>query len=80
MSEIFEHGSERSTRSSSQKLKQPLYKTNLGQKSISYLGPSIWNKLPKLLKETDSINSFKHKFKDFYLNRMVSSENDIFMY
>ena len=49
MSEIFEQGSERSTRSSFQKLKQPLYKTNLGQKSISYLGLSIWNELPKLL-------------------------------
>ena len=35
-----------STRNSFQKLSQPFRKTNQGQNSLSYIGPSVWNKLP----------------------------------
>ena len=34
------------TRASLFKLSQALRKTNHGQKSCSYVAPSIWNKLP----------------------------------
>ena len=35
-------------------LSQPLQKTNHGQKSLSYVSPSIWNKWPDLLKTAES--------------------------
>ena len=47
------------TRASLFKLSQPLRKTNHGQKSISYVAPSIWNKLPDFLKTTDNVNTYK---------------------
>ena len=31
--------------------------------SLSYIGPSTWNKLPNNLKTATSINSFKHDIK-----------------
>ena len=37
----------------------------LGQKSISYLGPSIWNKLPKLIKERVSVNTLSISLRTF---------------
>ena len=35
------------TRSSYQKLNVPHRKTNVGQKALSYVGPSLWNNLNK---------------------------------
>ena len=51
------------TRSSFQKLKIPWCKTNIGLKSLSYTGPSLWNNLHENLKRSSSINDFKHKIK-----------------
>ena len=51
------------TRSSFQKLKIPRRKTNIGLKSLSYTGPSLWNNLNENLKRSSSINDFKHKIK-----------------
>ena len=31
------------------KLKIPFCKTNMGQKAISFVGPSLWNSLPELI-------------------------------
>ena len=39
----------------------PLRKINLGQKSISFMGPSIWNKLSNELKNLNPATSFTHK-------------------
>ena len=33
------------------KLKIPFRKTNMGQKAISFVGPSLWNSLHKLIKK-----------------------------
>ena len=38
------------TRNNFSKLKNPFRKTNMGQKAISYIGPSIWNSLPGSIK------------------------------
>ena len=56
------------TRSSFLKLKQPLRKTNMGQNSISFLGPQQWNRLPKYIKESKTINTFKHKLKSYFFD------------
>ena len=58
------------TRSSFQKLKIPRRKTNIGLKSLSYTGPSLWNNLNENLKRSSSINDFKHKIKEFYFEEL----------
>ena len=50
------------------KLKIPFRETNMGQKAISFVGPSLWNSLPELIKKTDNLNTFKHNVKNYYLN------------
>ena len=46
------------------KVKTKLY----GEKTISFQGPTFWNKLPKHLKETNSISLFKTKLKKYILD------------
>ena len=58
------------TRSSFQRLKQPLRKSNKGLNCASYSGPSLWNKLPIKIKRSGSTNSFKHNVKNYYLTKM----------
>ena len=69
MSDIYDPVGENSicTRNSHLKLKQPFRKTNLGQGGLSFIGPSAWNKLPNNIKDTKSVNTFKHNIKTFYL-------------
>ena len=55
------------TRNKCMKLICPFLKTDMGQNAISFIGPSIWNKTPEVLKKTNSINTFKHKY---YLTRI----------
>ena len=52
MKEVFEYASQEriSSRNNYAKLKVPFRKTTMGQKSLSYIGPSVWNKLPSLMK------------------------------
>ena len=52
------------TRYSYQKLKLPHRKTNQGLRALSYVGPSLWNNLDKLLKTSASLNTFKHDIKN----------------
>ena len=47
------------------KIKTKLY----GEKTISYQGPTFWNKLPKHLKETTSIPIFKSKLRKYILEK-----------
>ena len=42
-------------------------KTNMGQKAISFVAPSLWNSLPELLKKTDNLNTFKHNVTNYSL-------------
>ena len=57
------------TRNKFAKLKIPFRKTNMGQKAISFVGLSLWNSLPELIKKkTDNLNTFKHNVKNYCLN------------
>ena len=62
MNDIFESAgmARNNTRNSFLRLKQPFRKTNQGQNCLSYVGPSIWNKLPQKVKQTENLNTFKH--------------------
>ena len=37
--------------------------TSKGQKAISYVSPTLWDEMPNVLKQKESIASFKHDFK-----------------
>ena len=54
MKEVFEYVSlgRISSRNNYTRLKVPFCKTTMGQKSLSYIGLSVWNKLPSSMKET----------------------------
>ena len=48
--------------------------------SLSYVGPSTWNKLPNNLKTTTSLNSFKRDIKKYFLKKLSETETDIYSY
>ena len=62
------------------KLSQLLQKTNHRQKSLSYVAPSIWNKLPNFLKTTDNANMYKHIVKKHFFFLQNEQENNICSY
>ena len=68
------------TRISLFKLSQQLRKTDHGQKCISYVAPSIWNKLPDFLKTTENVNSTKTELKSIFFQRINNEENNIYSY
>ena len=41
----------------------PLWKTNTGQKSLSFLGPKIWSKIGPSIKNVRTSSSFMHAIK-----------------
>ena len=47
-----------------------LKKGNLGQKSISFIGSSIWNKLSNNLKVLNTTTSFNHYYKKLVLQNL----------
>ena len=70
LNEVFELASLNNLRTRNRYLKliYPFQKTNMGQNSLSFIGPSIWNKTPEVLKKTNSINTFKYNFKKILPN------------
>ena len=52
------------------RLQVPFHKTTIGQKSFSYIGPSVWNKLLSSVKKNISLNMFKHDVKKLYLQEL----------
>ena len=63
-----------STRFSYQKLKLPRRNTNIGQKALSYIGPSLWNNLNNSLKNSNSLNTFKPNIKNHYFKELKKKE------
>ena len=68
------------TRSSNKKLKLPFRKTKLGIQSLSYVGPNTWKSFPDNLKSATSVNSFKHRIKEYFLKKLGNAEADIYSY
>ena len=63
-----------------QRLAVPSRKTEMGKRTLSFLGPTLWNPLPKDLKKCSNINSFKHALKSHYFDLMNASDRDIYVY
>ena len=53
-----------------QRLRKLLKKSNKGLNSVSYSGPSLWNKLPIEIKRSGSTNTFKHNVQNYYLTKI----------
>ena len=70
--EAFEYASQGriSSRNNYAKRKVPFCKTIMGQKNLSYIGPSVWNKLPSSMKRNISLNKFKYDVKKHYLREL----------
>ena len=66
MNEVFSHAEPNGipSRCSYQKLKLPHRKANQSLRALSYIGPSLWNKLDKFMKKSVSLNTFKHNLKE----------------
>ena len=71
MNEIFSHAESNGipTHCFYYELKLPYCKTNQGLRALSYIGPSLWNKLDKSLKTPVSLNAFKNNLKDYYFKK-----------
>ena len=39
----------------------------IGKTAISYTGPKLWNSIPRLIKQSESLESFKNNFKDYLM-------------
>ena len=65
------------TRNSYLKLICSFRKTNVGQNALYFIGPSMWNKILAVLKKANSINTFKHNLKKYYLTQLKSTENKL---
>ena len=72
MKEVFEYASQGSisSRNNYAKIKIPFRKATMGQKSLSYIGLSVWDKLPSSMKRNISLNKFKHDVKKRYLREL----------
>ena len=68
------------TRCCNKKLKIPFRKSKLGMKSLSYVGPTTWIKLPNNLKTATRINCFKHDIKKYFLKKLGEVKADIYSY
>ena len=74
------YDNEVATRCCNKKLKLPFRKSKLGMQSLSYVGPSTWNKLPNNLKTATSVNCFKPDIKKYFLKKLSETEADIYSY
>lgn len=48
-----------------------LMRTTTGQRSHSYLGPKVFNSIPKIVRDENSSHKFKNKLRKFILNSRV---------
>ena len=52
-----------------QKCQQPLRKTNTGKNALSFIGPTLWNKVPKQI----NLDAFKQNLKTHFLKELCKS-------
>ena len=52
----------------------------MGQNALPFIGQSIWNETPEVLKKTNRINTLKHNLKKYYLTQLKWAENKLLSY
>ena len=94
MNQVFSpvNGRGGTTRRSFQKLAVPSRTKVPGKRSLSYIGPTLWNEIPveyvktdegyeiKTMKACRTVNDFKHKLKSHYLGQLNAAKNNIYLY
>ena len=69
----------RTTRSSNESnLTRPLRVNEYGKNCLSYLGPTVWNNIPGIIRDANTCNCFKHKIKAKYFEDIKENENSIY--
>ena len=73
--EIYQTADETSfTHRSLIRLHPPTRRTKKGQKCVSYIGPKLWNNLPKELKTIKNVNTFKHQIKNNFFKDLQTEK------
>jgi len=70
----------RYTRRSSKQLKLPNQITNRGLKTLSYIGPKLWNALPTSILSVNNVNNFKHKLKENFFKEIQKIEDSPYIH
>ena len=58
------------TRNSMYRLRTQFRKSKMGQKSLSFLGPKLWNILPDEIKSSKNTKFFKHEMKNMFFTNL----------
>ena len=93
MNKVFSPINGRSTtRRFFQKLAVPSRTKVPGKRSLSFIGPSLWNEIPveyvlngdeievKTMKACNTVNDFKHELKSHYLGLLNAAHKNIYVY
>ena len=56
-----------------QKLRCPFCKTSMSQNALSYIGPTIWSKIPDTLEQANNLDTLKHNLTRHYLKELKIS-------
>ena len=80
MADIFVKSSiTRTTRSFNESnLVMPRRVNGYGKNCLSYLGPTVWNNIPGVIREVNTCNTFKHKIKRKYFTDIETYENSFY--
>ena len=70
----------RHTRRSFKQLKLPNQTTNRGLKTLSYIGPRLWNALPTSLLSVNNVNNFKHRLKENFFKGIQKIEDSSYIF
>ena len=70
----------RHTRRSFKQLKLPNQTTNRGLKTLSYIGPKLWNALPTSILSVNSVNNFKHRLKENFFEEIQKIEDRSYIF
>ena len=81
MEDVFKKTNTRASRFSSDvKLHIPNRNNEYGKNCLSYLGATIWNNIPDIIKQAKTCNTFKHKIKEKLFRDLQRREDDIYVY
>ena len=69
----------RHTRRSFKQLKLPNQTTNRGLKTLSYIGPKLWNALPTSILSVNCVNNFKHRLKENFFKEIQKIEDSSYI-
>ena len=73
-------GQRQITRRTFNTLKIPNQITNRGLRTISYVGPRVWNNLVSEVKSSGSVNSFNHMLKEIFFAGLQKKEDSPYIF